>query len=68
MIDEQDADDVCGKAEPLSSHKFMARVTYQAGRFSGDVLDWDAHIETPPNRPSKTIQASLRRVGRSKPL
>jgi hypothetical protein len=34
-----------------------------------ELLDWDARIETPPPpRRSGTIQVTLRRIGRGKPI
>ena len=33
-----------------------------------DLLDWDAHIATPPPRKSGTIRVKLKYVGRSKPM
>lgn len=33
-----------------------------------EMLDWDAHIETPPPRPSRTIKVKLVYTGRSKPI
>ena len=33
-----------------------------------DFLDWDAHIGTPPPRPSGTIRVKLKYKGRRKPI
>ena len=33
-----------------------------------DLIDWDAHIATPPPRKSGTIRVKLKYVGRSKPM
>ena len=33
-----------------------------------DLLDWDAHIGTPPPRPSGTIRVKLKYKGRRKPI
>jgi len=62
-------DDQEEELQQFRKNMYRALIGPRIGEEDEDLLDWDAHIETPPPpRQSGTIKVRFKYVGRSKPI